>query len=124
MTNTTTTTTLADVETKANWAFTALSTLDTWCGSSCHAALRCWLQFLLLVVLVGAFMSVVLWCLGLKRRMALSKSTGLDSARRLLDKSDMESVVGAFRDSDAGAEIAKARMVDGGPDVKDSCVVL
>ncbi|KZM28829.1 hypothetical protein ST47_g6 [Ascochyta rabiei] len=128
ITTTTISTTISNAfttaETGENWATTALSALDVWCGSTCHVALRCVLRSLLLVVLVGAFASVLLRSLGWKRRMQLIKATGLIRARSMLEESDMGRFAGTFMSAQVGAKKAKAEIVDGRPDVQDSCVLM
>lgn len=107
-----------------SWAQTTLSTLDAWCGSTCHTALRYVLRTLLLIVLMGALASVVLRSLDAKRGMQVKKKTGLDSARSLLGKRDLGSVAATFRDAGVGAKMGKVDVLDDVPDVKDSCSVM
>lgn len=106
------------------WAMMTLENFDAWCGSTCHTALRYLLRMMLLVVLIGAFASVLLRCLNTKRSVALSRTTGLDGARRFLGKSELRSVARTFRDAGVGAKMGSLEKVDGEPDVKDSCMMM
>lgn len=110
---------------ETHWAFTTLALLDTWYGATCHTMMRYVLRLLLVFVLAGTVIAIVLRSVDPKRRAELERKVGLDSTNMLLEKGELRSVAGMFGGGGVGAKTGHSvRVRSGGPDVKDSCVVM
>lgn len=120
----TTTASFTQAERHAHWAFTTLSHLDIWCGSTCHTLLRYVLRLLLVLTLVGTFLAVLVRTLDPKRRAGLKEKLGLADASRVLGESKLGSISGTFIDAGMGAKMRGRTTELGGPDLRDSCAVM
>lgn len=110
---------------EAHWAFTTLSHLDTWCGATCHTALRYTLRCLLVLALAGTLVAIPMRTIDPKRRAELKRKVGVINGGSLLEKSELESATGLFGVEDMGTKVGgNARVLNGGPDVKDSCAMM
>lgn len=108
-----------------HWASTTLALLDTWCGSTCHSVLRYLLRSLLVLALAGTILATVMRSVDSKCRSELERKVGLDRSNMLLKKSELGSDAGMFDGGGVGAKPGRSgRVRSGGPDVKDSCVIM
>ena len=60
-----------------------------------------------------------------KRRAELKRKVGVESAGSLPEKSKLESATGLFSVEHMGAKVGgNARVLNGGPDVKETCAIM